>query len=92
MRQRSQQMRGFLITWDVNSRDHAACSRLRRFVFGYNLQNGGKVYMYPGFLEREGVQYIGQSVLFVTHARLSEIRQFLDGQGIQHHERKASLE
>ncbi len=91
MRQRPQQIHGFLITWDVNSRDHAACSRLRRFVFGYTLRNDGKEYTYPGFLERAGVQYIGQSVLFVTHARLSEIRRFLDVQGIPHHETRASL-
>ena len=92
MRQRPQRLRGYLITWDVNSRDRAACSRLRRFVFGYALRNDGKEYRYPGFVERDGVQYIGQSVLFVTHPRLLELREFLNREGIEHHQRSATLD
>src|SRR5712664_1207958 len=70
-------LRGFLVTWDVDSRDLSGCSRVRRFIFGYTLRNNEKSYRYPGFVEREGVRYIGQSVLFVSGERLEELRSFL---------------
>jgi hypothetical protein len=66
-----------LVTWDVDSKDASACARVRRFVFGYTLRINGKSYRYPGFVERDGVRYIGQSVVFVTSARLGELRAFL---------------
>jgi len=83
-RQRQAALRGFLVTWDVNSKEGSECARVRRFVFGYTLRRNGKCYRYPGFVEREGVRYIGQSVLFVTKERLGELRGFLQGLGIEH--------
>ena len=77
-------MTGFIVTWDVDSRDPALCARVRRFVFGYELRNNGKVYRYPGFVDREGVRYVGQSVLFVTAGQLPALRDFLQADGIDH--------
>ncbi len=83
-RQRHLPMIGYLVTWDVDSRNPALCSRLSRFVFGYEIAKNGKTYRYPGFVEREGVRYIGQSVLFVTTASLGELRSFLSSNRIDH--------
>ena len=84
-------LRGFIITWDVDSSDASTCSRLRRFVYGHELSNGTKSYRYPGLVEREGVRYLGQSVPFVTHARLPELQSFLVRHGIAHLATPASL-
>ena len=60
------------------------CARVRRFVFGVIVKVDGKVYRYPGFVEREGVRYVGQSVLFVTAARINELRGFLRSRAVAH--------
>jgi len=75
---------GYFMTWDVDSRDRPTSGRLQRFVFGYLLDVNGRLYRYPGFVERQGVQYVGQSVLFVTLDRLTEIRNFLHAHSIAH--------
>jgi hypothetical protein len=75
---------GFIVTWDVDSHDASLCARLSRFVFGYSIGKNGKVYRYPGFVEREGVRYLGQSVLFVTPDALKELDSFLHQNGIDH--------
>lgn len=84
-------MTGFIITWDVESRDRAMCGRLRRFIYGNEVKKSGKVYRYPGFIHREGVVYVGQSVLFVTRTRLPEIVGFLHREHVDHHLRAASV-
>lgn len=43
----------------------------------------GKGYRYAGFVERKGVRYLGQSVLFVTPARLAELEASLEAEGIE---------
>jgi len=48
------------------------------------LHTDGKVYCYPGFVESDGVRYLGQSVLFVTTELLEEIRSFLWSQAVNH--------
>lgn len=83
---------GFIVTWDVNSKDRAAAGRLFRFVFGGVSRSNGKTYRYPGFLERVGVRYLGQSVVFVRLARLREIDAFLSNNGIDHEVTPATLE
>ena len=82
---------GFIVTWDVDSRDRSLCARLHRFVFGYVLEKRGRRYRYPGFVELEGVRYLGQSVLFVVPERLEDLRRFLRRQGIEHVISSASL-
>ena len=64
---------GFVITWDVDSRDPIACAQLQRSIYGYTSIHDGREYRYPGFIEREGVRYLGQSVLLVPKNLLSEL-------------------
>ena len=77
-------MEGSILTWGVNSSDRAAASRLRRFVYGSFAERGGRTYRYPGFVEKVGIRYVGQSVLFVPSALLAEIDSFLIGAGVDH--------
>lgn len=77
-------MDGFIVTWDVDSRDAAQCARVRRFIFGYALNRGDRAYRYRGFVEREGVRYLGQSVLFVTPASMPQLLTFLRNEGVEH--------
>lgn len=72
------------MTWDVDSRDASQCARLRRFVFGYGINQGGRAYRYRGFVEREGVRYLGQSVLFVPGESLPLLLAFLRAEGVEH--------
>jgi hypothetical protein len=77
-------MKGFIVTWDADSRDASLCARLKRFVFGYETRKQGRVYRYPGFVERDGVRYLGQSVIFATRASLSALESFLASNGIDY--------
>jgi hypothetical protein len=77
-------MKGFIVTWDADSRNASLCARLKRFVFGYETRKQGRVYRYPGFVERDGVRYLGQSVIFVTEASLSALESFLESSGIDY--------
>ncbi len=83
-RQRSVRMEGFIVTWDVDSASRRQCTRLRFFVFGKTVSSQGRVYRYPGYVELEGVRYLGQSVLFVRESRLASLREFLLHEGIPH--------
>ena len=80
--QRSQRLAGFIVTWDVYSRDRAQCGRLRRFVYGDKTSGNGKAYEYRGLVHQEGVRYLGQSVLFVSRDRLAALCSFLKANGI----------
>jgi len=82
---------GHIVTWDVNSADSTSVNRLRRFVFGDVSRARGRTYRYPGFVEREGVRYLGQSVLFVRPSLLGEIRGFLSRIAIDHEVTPASV-
>ena len=83
-RQSSSGADGFIVTWDVDSRDAAQCARVRRFVFGYGFNRGGRAYRYRGFAEREGVRYLGQSVLFVPSESLPALLAFLRVEDVEH--------
>jgi len=82
---------GFIVTWDVDSKDTAMCGRVRRFVFGYTTRVKGSAYRHSAFVEREGVHYLGQSVLFVTPDRRRELERFLHRQGVAHLTSRGSL-
>lgn len=82
---------GFIVTWDVDSADKAACNRLYRFVFGDTTECDGRTYRYPGFVEKEGVRYLGQSVLFVSPRLRSEIEEALMRIGVDYESTPASL-
>ncbi len=90
-RQKMSMMTGFIVTWDVDSEDSTMCARLRRFVFGHTSVTNGKSYRYPGFVELEGVRYLGQSVLFVKPEQLEVLRRFLIKEGIEHEIMHGSL-
>src|ERR671937_581836 len=83
-RQGSAILSGYIVTWDVASENTALCARLRRYIFGYTSRKGGKAYRYPGFVERAGVRYLGQSVLFVSPALLSVLRGYLRSETVDH--------
>ena len=83
-RQKSAKLVGYIVTWDVDSRDPTQCTRLRRFVFGHTVTSNGRVYRYAGFVELDGVRYLGQSVVFVSSFRLAALREFLFRNGIDH--------
>src|SRR5688572_26596371 len=80
-KQRQVPMDGFIVTWDVDSANSAMCGRVRRFVFGYTSRKGGKAYRYPGLVERDGVRYLGQSVLFVSPPTLGVLTEYLRREG-----------
>jgi hypothetical protein len=44
----------------------------------------GKAYRYAGFVERPGVRYLGQSVLFVPAAWVEDMRAFLRSEDVDH--------
>ena len=75
---------GFVVTWDVDSKDRAAACRLWSFLFGRTVRVDGRQYQYEGFVWRDGVRYMGQSVVFVLPHRLSELVGFLRSRGIDH--------
>lgn len=77
-------MEGFIVTWDVDSGDAAQCARLKRFVYGQTVTSNGRAYRYDGFVEKDGVRYLGQSVLFVASNQLAQLRVFLTDLGIPH--------
>ncbi len=72
---------GFLVTWDIDSRDGGAVNRMQYFLFGRRerqRQNREPI----GFVWRPGVRYIAQSAVFVVRDQLSEIEDFLLRNGI----------
>ena len=53
---------GFLLTWDIDSRDRRAVNRMQYFLFGRKeRQPKGKDS--AGFVWRQGVRYIAQSAI-----------------------------
>lgn len=83
-RQRSAGTDGFIVTWDVDSRNGSQCARVRRFIFGYGMSHRDHVYRYRGFVDRDGVRYLGQSVLFVPPESLPALLAFLRAEGVEH--------
>ena len=75
---------GFLVTWDVDSRDRPSENRLHYFLFGRRIQANGRNREYPGFVFKDGVRYVAQSAVFVLPHRLEEIRGVLVRNGIDH--------
>jgi hypothetical protein len=86
VRQGKRKVRGtcFVVTWDVDSRDRSAVNRVQYFLFDRTFRRNGKEYVHPGFVWKEGVQYVAQSALFVSPERLDEIRRILEANGIDY--------
>src|SRR6266571_5112897 len=90
-RAESRTLAGYIVTWDVDSGNLLQCTRVRRFVFGHTVSANGKTYRYPGFVELDGVRYLGQSVLFVTRDRLEILRGFLRANAVEYVVSNATL-
>jgi len=75
---------GFIVTWDIDSRDQPATNGAKYFVFGRTVRNGGKDYEYRGFVWKDGVRYVAQSALFVLPHRVDQIRRILEKNGVDH--------
>jgi len=72
---------GFLLTWDIDSRDRRAVNRMQYFLFGRKeRQPKGKDP--AGFVWRQGVRYIAQSAIFVLRLHLAEMEELLLNNGI----------
>lgn len=82
---------GYIVTWDVDSRDRGTAARVYRFIFGDVTTPNGKTYRYPGFVQREGVRYLGQSVLFVPPKLLAELDGFLSSFRVDHEVTQATI-
>ena len=70
---------GFLVTWDVDSRDQTTANRVKYFVFGRSVRADGKEYEYQGFAWKDGARYVAQSAVFVLPHRPSGVQHFLAG-------------
>ena len=75
---------GFMVTWDVDSRDRSATNRLEYFLFGGAARTRANPGAYQGFVRKEGVRYLAQFALFVKPHMLAELRNFLEKSGIDH--------
>jgi len=72
---------GFLLTWDIDSRDRRAVNRMQYFLFGR--KDRRREGLDPvGFVWRLGVRYIAQSAIFVVRPHLAEMEEFLLNNGI----------
>ncbi len=72
------------MTWDVNSKDRAQCVRVRRFIHGRRERVDGEERTYGGLVNRKGVEYLGQSTIFVARDVLGDLRRFLDENSVNH--------
>ena len=78
----AQRSRGLeIVSYDIAGHDKHTSVEIARFVFGTRtkarIRGGIKEYRYPGFIEREGVVWLGQSVFLLTPRRSRELRDFL---------------
>ncbi len=82
---------GYLVTWDIDSKDRRAVDRVRQFVFGHRVRAHGRSYAYPGFVVRPGVRYLAQSALLVRPDLRGEICAFLAALGVDHESMEATI-
>ena len=77
-----------ILSYDVAGHDNRTAVAVSHFIYGFAVKakvNGAtKEYRYPGFIERDGVVWLGQSVLLLTPERASELRVFLEAKGVAH--------
>ena len=70
-----------IVSYDIAGQDKHTSVEIARFVFGTRtnarVRGGVKEYRYPGFIEKEGVVWLGQSVLLLTPQRSRELRDYL---------------
>ena len=86
VRQGKQKVRGsgYVVTWDVDSSNRSMANAVWMFIHGRSVRTDGREYTYPGFIERDGVRYLGQSDFFVLPHRLRELTQFLASKRVEY--------
>ena len=69
--------RRIIVTYDVDRKRRVDCSAVNRIVFGrevvVGLKEKKKRYRYPGFIGRDGVEQLGQSVLMMREEDAEEL-------------------
>ena len=83
---------GFLVTWDIDSRDRGAVNRMQYFLFGRRDRLNGKGSGRSAFVWSDGVRYVAQSAVAVRPIRLREIQKFLVRNGIDYEIVRVSLD
>lgn len=75
-----------IVSYDVPGHENATAVAIAHFVFGRTVRahvdGGAKNYRYPGFIEKEGVVWLGQSVFLLTPQRSRELQEFLSARGV----------
>jgi len=75
-----------IVSYDIAGHDKHTSVQVARFVFGTQtkarIRGGVKEYRYPGFIEKEGVVWLGQSVFLLTPQRSWELRGFLGARSV----------
>ncbi len=75
-----------IVSYDIPGADNATAVAIAHFVFGTNtrarVDGGTKEYRYPGFVEKDGVVWLGQSVFLLTPDRSKELQTFLVAKGV----------
>lgn len=75
-----------VVSYDVPGPERATAVAVAHFVFGRTERaRKGRVtrqYRYQGFIEKEGVVWLGQSVFLLTPQRSRELQEFLASRGV----------
>lgn len=75
-----------IVSYDVPGTDNATAVAIARFIFGVTkrarVDGGIREYRYPGFIEKDGVVWLGQSVFLLTPVRSHELQTYLMSKGV----------
>ncbi len=76
-----------ILSYDISGHDNATAVAVCLHIFGRRARvksagGGIKEYRYPGFIEKAGVVWLGQSVFLLRPDRFEELRRFLDAKGV----------
>jgi len=75
-----------VLSYDIPGRDNATAVAVAHFLFGRTERGRGngsaRPYRYEGFVEKEGVVWLGQSVFLLTPQRSRELQDFLASRGV----------
>lgn len=67
-----------LFCWDVDTENSTGKRRkFYRQLYGYNLENNGKEYEYPGLLQKVDGERVNQSVVVVPEKESGKIQRLL---------------
>ncbi|OGS51521.1 MAG: hypothetical protein A3K65_06945 [Euryarchaeota archaeon RBG_16_68_12] len=85
-----------LVSYDIAGSDGSTAYAVSVWIFGRTVRTevdgGEKEYHYPGFLEKPGVVWVGQSVFLLTPERSREFQDYLNGKGVSYGRLKVRIE